>query len=272
MTNQNNAAQAANKEIREAFELSYAMDADDPASATELSHFTNGWRACIMSQVGKPVVMKLAVDATAAIDLINATRRGLRAPVADERAAFKKCHSTIIKALAAIAMADGPDTRHEDDPELLYRSPVMDDVVRIRVALDECSAALASAPVAGERALFALKHIGTWAGIGAGMKTHKEVREYAKHNAHAGAPCSCPSGDGSLRHPCAVHPPVDKASEKPAHDERQAWAADMVAAGAKHLGDECWEWESDDFLFHLWQVATGRQYRAARADADKKEM
>ncbi len=89
MTNQNNAAQAANKEIREAFELSYAMDADDPASATDLSHFTNGWRACIMSQVGKPVVMKLAVDATAAIDLINATRRGLRAPVADERAAFE---------------------------------------------------------------------------------------------------------------------------------------------------------------------------------------
>lgn len=72
------------------------------------------------------------------------------APVADERAAFNKCHSTIIKALAAIAMADGPDTRREDDPELIYRSPVMDDVVRIRIALDECSAALASAPVADE--------------------------------------------------------------------------------------------------------------------------
>lgn len=148
MTNQNNAAQAANKEIREAFELSYAMDADDPASATDLSHFTNGWRACIMSQVGKPVVMKLAVDATAAIDLINAEAARLRAPAADERAAFKKCHSAIIKALSSIARADGPDTRKEDDPELLYRSSVMDDVVRIRVALDECSAALARAPAA----------------------------------------------------------------------------------------------------------------------------
>ncbi|WP_063588456.1 hypothetical protein [Achromobacter ruhlandii] len=82
--------------------------------------------------------------------LIGDVLSKLRAPVADERAAFKKCHSTIIKALAAIAKADGPDTRHEDDPELLYRSPVMDDVVRIRIALDECSAALASAPVAGE--------------------------------------------------------------------------------------------------------------------------
>lgn len=85
-------------------------------------------------------------------------------------------------------------------------------------------------------------------------------------------PCSCPSGDSSLRHPCAVHPPADQASKKPAHDERQAWAADMVEASAEHLGDECWEWESEDFLFHLWQVATGRQNRAARADPDKKEM
>lgn len=73
------------------------------------------------------------------------------APVADERAAFKRCNSAIIKAISSIARADGPDTRKEDDPELLYRSPVMDEVVRIRVALDECSAALASAPVADER-------------------------------------------------------------------------------------------------------------------------
>lgn len=51
MTDQNNAAQAAAKEICKAFELSYAMDADDPTNASDLSHFTNGWRACIMSQV-----------------------------------------------------------------------------------------------------------------------------------------------------------------------------------------------------------------------------
>lgn len=71
-----------------------------------------------------------------------------RAPVADERAAFKKCHAAIIKAISSIARTDGPDTRKEDDPELLYRSPVMDEVVRIRGALDEYSAALASATVA----------------------------------------------------------------------------------------------------------------------------
>ncbi|BEG74477.1 DUF3850 domain-containing protein [Achromobacter xylosoxidans] len=80
--NQNNAAQAANKDIREGFELTYAADADDPACAADLFHFTNGWRACIMSQGGKPVVMKIAVDATAAIDLINDEAARLRAPVA----------------------------------------------------------------------------------------------------------------------------------------------------------------------------------------------
>ena len=88
-------------------------------------------------------ILQDAQRASAMLDAIQAS-----SPVADERAVFKKCHATIIKALAAIAMADGPDTRKEDDPELIYRERVMDDVVRIRVALDECSAALASAPVA----------------------------------------------------------------------------------------------------------------------------
>lgn len=60
---QNNVSQGTADAIRAAFELQYAMDADDPSSATELSHFINGWHAC-MSQV--------------------------RTPVADERAAFAR--------------------------------------------------------------------------------------------------------------------------------------------------------------------------------------
>lgn len=40
--------------------------------------------------------------------------------------------------------------------------------------------------------------------------------------------------------------------------DRTAWEADMVAAGAKHLGDECWEWDVQDFEFRLWQQAIGR--------------
>lgn len=51
---QNNVRQGTAEAIRAAFELQYAMDADDPSSATELSHFVNGWRACI-SQVRRPV-------------------------------------------------------------------------------------------------------------------------------------------------------------------------------------------------------------------------
>ncbi|MGE8636994.1 MAG: hypothetical protein ACN6PR_00020 [Achromobacter sp.] len=195
----------------------------------------------------------------------------------DERAAFKKCHSAIVKAIASIAMADGPDTRKANDPELLYRSPVMDDVVRIRVALDECSAALASAPVAGE-AIYQIRRLGSedwkdvsqakyaqerknsirgvgkrwqrrivyaapqaseavrilfpahlrklWSGgeVQAWLDEHQGItapkasvkgslERYRKWQAEqpqagkASAPCSCPSGGGSLRWPCAVHPP-----------------------------------------------------------------
>lgn len=108
---------------------------------------------------GNARVVQLERDAADEIERLRAELSKLRAPVADERAAFKKCHSAIIKALASIAMADGPDTRKADDPELLYRSPVMDDVVRIRVALDECSAALASAPVAGQAVALELRGV-----------------------------------------------------------------------------------------------------------------
>ncbi|WP_081089561.1 DUF3850 domain-containing protein [Achromobacter xylosoxidans] len=58
------------------------------------------------------------------------------------RKAVNTCGTKVFKALAAIARADGPDTRKEDDPELLYRSPVMDEVVRIRRAYDELGSAL----------------------------------------------------------------------------------------------------------------------------------
>jgi len=71
-------------------------------------------------------------------------RRLYAAPQASEavRQAIKGCGSNVIKALAAIARADGPDTRKADDPELIYRSPVMDEVVRIRQAYDELESVL----------------------------------------------------------------------------------------------------------------------------------
>lgn len=66
--------------------------------------------------------------------------------VADLRQACNTFGSKVFKALAAIARVDGPDTRKEDDPELIYREPVMDEAVRIRQAYDELSAALSAQP------------------------------------------------------------------------------------------------------------------------------
>lgn len=54
MTTSNNTTQAADKEIHEEFERRYAMDADDPASAIELGHFANGWRAAV-SKLRAPI-------------------------------------------------------------------------------------------------------------------------------------------------------------------------------------------------------------------------
>lgn len=139
MTNQNSAAQAAmQRPIDEAIVI-----LTEEAAALRECHTPSGdrddWTGESEAKAAHDNMLRVA-----------AALSKLRAPVADERAAFKKCYSAIIKAISSIARADGPDTREEDDPELLYRSPVMDEVVRIRVALDECSAALASAPVAKE--------------------------------------------------------------------------------------------------------------------------
>ncbi len=54
-------------DIRKGFELTYAADADDPACASDLSHFTNGWRACIMSQVRAPVADERQGDIAAGL-------------------------------------------------------------------------------------------------------------------------------------------------------------------------------------------------------------
>ncbi|MFY1903802.1 DUF3850 domain-containing protein [Achromobacter xylosoxidans] len=44
-------------------------------------------------------------------------------------------------------------------------------------------------------------------------------QQWKAEQAQAGAPCSCPSGDGSLRHPCAVHP---ASATQPEQGERDA--------------------------------------------------
>lgn len=65
---QNNVAHGATGAIFAAFEQHYAMDADDPASATELSHFINGWRAALAST---PVAGEALQVAARAMQLIR---------------------------------------------------------------------------------------------------------------------------------------------------------------------------------------------------------
>lgn len=51
------------------------------------------------------------------------------------------------------------------------------------------------------RALLALRHIGAWAGTGAGVKTHQEVRKYAKHMAKTcSATAEAPFADEAITH------------------------------------------------------------------------
>ncbi|MFY3648352.1 hypothetical protein ACOTET_29715, partial [Achromobacter xylosoxidans] len=105
--------------IREGFELTYAADADDPACASDLSHFTNGWRACLMSQV--------------------------RAPVADERkqsAVLKKARDALELTLATAQQFEKQASKGTGGRR---GGPVFE---KARAAIAAIDAALASAPVA----------------------------------------------------------------------------------------------------------------------------
>ena len=52
-------------------------------------------------------------------------------------------------------------------------------------------------------------------------------------------------------------------------DEREAYRADMIAAGAKDLGNGTWEWDGGDFLFQLWRQA--RAALSADGGEDKRD-
>ncbi|VVE29121.1 hypothetical protein PEP31012_03573 [Pandoraea eparura] len=54
-----------------------------------------------------------------------------------------------------------------------------------------------------------------------------------------------------------VMPPHVRAAEPPkmGGDEQEAYRADMIAAGAKDLGNGTWELDGGDFLFQLWRHA-----------------
>jgi len=100
-------------DIREGFELTYGADADNPACASDLTHFTNGWRACIMSQV--------------------------RAPVADERAALQKLVHLEDMRLRLRALHE---SGHGTDYDYYHKA--------LPAAWEAARAALASAPVVSQ--------------------------------------------------------------------------------------------------------------------------
>ncbi|MDH2053372.1 hypothetical protein [Achromobacter marplatensis] len=207
MTDKNNAALASAKEIHKAFELSYAMDADDPANASDLSHFTNGWRACIMSQVRAEGVR--AGDEWAAFEADYAKAWN---------AAYENKTSHTAEEVAALREGDGYGE------ENVY--------LNARWRGWQARAALASAPVAGDAQQNdeTLRLVGVIADkiedgtlFNAGIYSRRDLADkvravlrLARQGVQPAAPqaseavCSCPTGDGSLRHPCAVHPPGEK--------------------------------------------------------------
>jgi HAMP domain-containing protein len=161
---------------------------------------------------GNAQVCALERDAADEIERLRREVSKLRAPVADERAALPE------EAYAALQYVEGSLAA------IANRQVVMGDVIervdtiaaaakRAKAALSRLQnvahhfdAALASAPVAGEAVgrivLFGgeLKEV-SWT---AGKMPPPGTVLFAAPQASE-AQCSCPSGDGSLRHPCAVH-------------------------------------------------------------------
>lgn len=178
MTNENNAAQAAEQEIREAFELTYAADADDPACAADLFHFTNGWRACIMSQVRAPVtdeppggthwpvLRAMARNYTAGKHTWDALDANACEQAAEEirrlRAALAS--APVASARAALAQLEAAcDTlcrlRTQEQYLSMVDSGQQDALLALDDARAQARAALASAPAANDLTPAGMKEI-----------------------------------------------------------------------------------------------------------------
>lgn len=198
MTNQDSAPRAPNKEIREAFELSYAADADDPASATELSHFTNGWRACVMSTTRGPVAREAPPAAFLTLD---------------EGGSPCMLFFDVVEARSYCALGE--------EPEPLFRNAApqasADDVRN--AALDALEAARRFIRNGIEFGYIRMPDAykpdpahRTPGMIDAAIRALKQLQ----------ARCTCPSGDGSLRHPCPAHPQGKPPAPSQPTDKEQA--------------------------------------------------
>lgn len=251
-------------DIREGFELTYAADADDPACASDLSHFTNGWQACIASQVRAPVADERATKALNRIerrasddqrqrdlDDLTVVRDALQSShVSDERelraAAQATCDALKTVARFAVESLDDRDALVAASIRLraaLASAPVAGEAVytlRVRGAIQAWTPTAAAFSIPdGEHQLFLCpaapqpsaeparilfpSHLRKmWSGgeVQAWLDQHQGVtpppatakgslaryRQWKAEQDQAAAPCTCPSGDGSLHHPCPAHP------------------------------------------------------------------
>lgn len=149
-----------------------------------------------------------AVAVTVRTDDLRALLSKLRAPEADERAAFEAAiHDEYGTSAASMLLRDADGDYVTMNTEWVFWLK---------------RAALASAPVAGEAIPTDAEVMKVYAetvaefsdgrGFEAGTVAFARamLRRYAAPQA-SDAQCSCPSGDGSLRHPCAVHPQASDA-------------------------------------------------------------
>ncbi len=183
----------------------------------------------------------------------------LRAPVADERAT---------KALNRIERRASDDGRRRD----------IDDLAVVR-------ATLASAPVAGEPVAWETDAVGptndpkladVWRKMGWPVRplyaAPQASAEYERGHADGWAAgwdqaikqtqadkdgCTCPSGDGSLRHPCPMHPGADKDGGQWESKTPEQIAADMRAMARS----EGFDWPEPDGSQQLrWRVTDDMRY------------
>lgn len=235
---------------------------------------------------GNARVVQLEREAADEIERLRAELSKLRAPVADERAALRRALEGML-AVFACGAPQGESPTIDAARAALASAPVAgeqpiklsDDVLHFLKEGVENATQCEEADVDHEFAdqLLLLMHTPLYTGprpkqrkVDWGPLVVAPVAGEAIGYVDSlylacrqrGLPCNgtihrMPTSDATA--------PLYAAPQASAENDREAWAADMLAAGAMHLGGECWEWESEDFLFHLWQVATRRQRAAPPA-------
>ncbi|MCG2599913.1 hypothetical protein [Achromobacter insuavis] len=232
MTNHNNAAQAANENpLGDEYvnEIIQRHGYDSPESVIARLHQWIGLHS------DEDTVTLLMYEAHKALSK-------LRAPVADERAALRRALEGML-AVFACGAPQGESPTIDAARAALASAPVAGEAVytlRVRGAIQAWTPTAAAFSIPdGEHQLFLCpaapqpsaeparilfpSHLRKmWSGgeVQAWLDQHQGVtpppatakgslaryRQWKAEQDQAAAPCTCPSGDGSLHHPCPAHP------------------------------------------------------------------